>query len=87
MEKLRGFKIDNFRRQYLFYIGGVLAGVGEQSNLYFMDLAAKQLGWVLQTGKMIPPGFKGTVLSTYASEERTAKLYFSSPKIYLAKFM
>jgi len=63
-------------RQYLYYVGGYASVSGDipQSSLFFMDLAAKQLGWVRQTGKMVPPGLKGTVLSSYALEAR--KFYF-----------
>ncbi len=39
-----------------------------QSSLYFMDLTLK-LSWVLQTGKVNPPGMLGQVMSNYILEE------------------
>ena len=50
----------------MFYVGGWFGD--PRSAVYLMDLASKQLGWVLQTGKINPPGLKGWVHSNYALE-------------------
>jgi hypothetical protein len=54
-------------RRYIFYIGGWINNVS-QSSLFFLDLLTK-LRWILQTGKMNPPGLSGQVLSNYVLEE------------------
>jgi hypothetical protein len=50
----------------MYYVGGYFGT--PRSAVYFMDLAAKQLGWILQTGKINPPGLIGWVHSNYALE-------------------
>ncbi len=60
-------------RQYIFHIGGYLGNNVPQSSLYFMDLTSK-LSWVLQTGKVNPPGILGQVMSNYILEESFSKI-------------
>jgi len=43
-----------------------------------MDLASKQLGWVLQTGKMTPPGLKGWVQSSFVLEVNMTSVNYCS---------
>ncbi len=69
--KSKTIKIFNmgtfYFRRNIFYVGGLIANIS-QSALYFMDLTSKS-GWVLQTGKMSPPGLLGKVSSTFILEE------------------
>ena len=54
-------------RRYIFYIGGWINDVS-QPSLFFMDIISK-LRWILQIGKINPPGLSGQVLSNYVLEE------------------
>jgi hypothetical protein len=63
----------------MFYVGGYFSD--PRSTLYFMDLSAKQLGWVLQTGKINPPGLKGFVHSNFALEVKQYGSSFCIPGI------
>jgi len=60
-----------FTRRNIFYVGGMINPIAyiSQSALYFMDLTSKS-GWVLQSGKMSPPGLLGQVRSSFVLEER-----------------
>jgi len=64
--KMSTWELFIFRRN-IFYVGGLIANIS-QSALYFMDLTSKS-GWVLQTGKMNPPGLLGKVRSNFFLEE------------------
>ena len=45
-------------------MGGSTYGGARTSDLFTMDLSSK-LAWVLQTGKMTPPGLFGEVFSNF----------------------
>ncbi len=57
-----------FLSRHIFYIGGRLQDNSRVSTLYTMDLSSKHV-WVLQTGKMNPPGLLGQVFSNFVLEE------------------
>ncbi len=71
-----------FARRYIFYIGGWINNVG-QSSLFFMDLLTK-LRWVLQAGKINPPGLVGQVLSNHVLEESIKKFLIYILQIVLS---
>ncbi len=56
-----------------------------QSSLYFMDLAAKSLGWILQVGKMIPIGLTGEVKAMFILEESIIYQLFQSQLLFQMK--
>ncbi len=48
-----------------------------------MDLASKQLGWVIQPGKIKPPGLIGWVHSNYALEVSQSECLKPYPKFFI----